>query len=169
MPHCWYVGEQQQLPSPTVEDQSTTAEDPISINYEASTRSHSADQRAAAVAAVASLAASLALTGATLVLDKDKLKEPTTIPLIHFTFESRSRFGAVLCLALIAFLIAAVLAVTAHQRQNDDIANEAKCASNWVAAKKKHARVTASLWFLVVGMGCVSILALLATLAPAPK
>ena len=117
---------------------------------------------------MASLAASLSLAGAAVVLDKDKLRQRSALPLFHIEFESRFWFGVVLCLALALFLMAAIVAVTAHQGQNDDIANEEKCNANWKAAKDKHSRVTASLWLLVGGMAVVLALAFLATIAPPP-
>ena len=74
-----------------------------------------------------------------------------------------------LCLGLAFFLAAAIVAVTAHRQQNGDIANEEKWHENWEAAKDKHDRVNASLWCLVVGMACVTALAVLATIAPTPR
>jgi hypothetical protein len=122
-------------------------------------RARSADQRAAGVAAIASLAASFALAGAALVLDKDKLREP---------FFIRPAFGIVLCIAVAAFIVAAVMAAITHTSQHDDAVDESKSSQNWAAARRKHTHMTRSLWALAVGMFFVLVLSGISIFVPPP-
>jgi hypothetical protein len=68
----------------------------------------SADQRAATLAAVSSIAASLALSGAAIIVDTGKLLSPNWI---------RPAFGTVLIVAVLLFTISAFIAVSGHRQK----------------------------------------------------
>jgi hypothetical protein len=109
----------------------------------------STDQRAATLTAVAALAASLALSGAAIIVDTEKMTSPAWI---------RGFFGVPLVLAVLLFTLAAVVAVTCHQMPR--AGGQAPTTS-----KKKHARVNTSMWLLCGGMACVLLVTAAATLA----
>jgi hypothetical protein len=103
----------------------------------------SADQRATALAAVSSIAASLALSGAAIIVDTGKLMSPSWI---------RPAFGSLLIVAVLMFSLSAFIAVLAHQQKRE------ACKPLVGVSNNKHARVNLSMWFLLVGMLCVLLL-----------
>jgi hypothetical protein len=133
----------------------------------------SADQRATAIAAVASLGASLSPAGAALLLDVQKWKNPSGM---------RTGFGVVLLLSVTCFLIAAFLSLTTHRlmsphrelaspkpsrehsAKQEEQPIEDGLKAGWQAAKDKHDRAVQALWALVAGLLFVWILTLLALL-----
>ena len=142
-----------------------------SLNQPATDEARSADQRATVIAAVASLAASLSPAGATLLLDEGKLIRPLGV---------RIAFGVALLLAVLCFLIAAILALGVHRRKwpprdtvaldgslRDDAevkmhamaaAMEDNFASNWRTAQDKHRGAVLALQFLIAGLAFILVL-----------
>lgn len=116
-------------------------------DHEADIRS--AEQRAATLTAVAALVASLAPSGAAIIVDTEKMTSPAWI---------RGCFGIPLVLAVLLFTLAAVVAVTCHRMPR---AGERAAKTS----EKKHARVNTSMWLLCGGMACVLVLTAAATLA----
>lgn len=127
----------------------------------------SADQRATALAAVASLAATLALSGAAIIIDMDKWR--TAVGIRHL-------FGVVLIAAVVLFSISAFRALRGHGLELDDGAQAQDEADEMDKDKDgkspledlsiaKHRAVHSSMWFLWVGIACVALLTVLAFVA----
>jgi hypothetical protein len=77
------------------------------VNQVQAARVQAADQRATAVAAAASITASLALAGAAIVVDFQKLASPSWI---------RQTFGWILVAAVLCFTLAAAVSASAHRQ-----------------------------------------------------
>jgi hypothetical protein len=129
----------------------------------------SADQRAAILAAVAPLAATLALAGVAVIIDADKWKDQATL---------RHWFGVLLVAALILLTVAALFAVGGHRTPQHVYTWKGwdkKKLPPWNfesselnledQSKAKHAKVHLSMQFLVAGMVAVVVLTLLAVIA----
>jgi hypothetical protein len=106
---------------------------------EAAARVQSADQRAAAMAAIASIAAGLVGSAAAVIVDTGKLVDPTWV---RYGFE----WG--LLLALVSFGLAVLAAARGHRMGSGLPASAAM-------AKTKHDHVTFSMWCLLAAMICV--------------
>jgi hypothetical protein len=109
---------------------------------EAGARARSADQRAAGMAAISSIAASFALSGAAVVVDTGKLIAPSL---------ARYAFEYCLFLALISFVVAAGFAVKGHRKGAGTPASAAM-------AKTKHDHVTKSMVSLLIGMVFIAVM-----------
>jgi hypothetical protein len=99
-----------------------------------------ADHRATALASVATLASTLALTGATVVIDTEKWKSSESI---------RTAFGVLLLIAVALFTGAASAALAGHRKRG---------AASAELSDAKHDKVNLSMWLLLAGM--VFVLAL---------
>jgi hypothetical protein len=148
------------------------------LNQPAADEARSVDQRATAIAAVASLAASLSLAGAALILDADKLTKPAFV---------RLGFGLVLSASVLFFLAAAVASVWVHRQRcplqgliwapdgpasvTDDglfaVATrlEDGITGHWKTVTAKHRGAVVALLFLVAGLVCILLLTVLAVVA----
>jgi hypothetical protein len=82
--------------------------DPMAAVHHANIRS--ADQRAAGLAAVASLAASLALTGTGIIVDTAKMTTPAW---------THKVFGGLMVVGVALFSAAAIVAVTGHRMKQE--------------------------------------------------
>jgi hypothetical protein len=155
----------------TNDDESTddvaNTDDPTKADHDANIRS--ADQRATALTAASSIAVSLALSGAAIIVDTAKLTSPGWI---------RPMFGILLILALCGFTISACIAIVGHQQPREGkpplakapgVANETAPVSNSLmkVSTKKHAKVNLSMWFIFAGMVFVVLLTGLSLLAEA--
>jgi hypothetical protein len=151
-----------------------TNADQKSPDHEANIRS--ADQRATAVVAVATVTASLALAGATIVVDTGKLTQPSGV---------REWLTGLLIGAVAAFTVSALFAAVGHSKRWDPEATEQadttdtswrrrfkkEVADAKQLSKSKHDRVTKSMYGLLVGMLFlvgVTIASYVATGAPPP-
>jgi hypothetical protein len=133
-----------------------------------------ADHRIAAVAASASIAASLSLAGAALVLDYQKLLSPEGV---------RTFFGWILVGALAFFTVAAAAAAFGHNKGGDvrepdgvsaefsesdtnkrAVAVEGRCIKTLEAAQSKHFWTTFAMVGLVLGMVALVVLTVVATI-----
>jgi hypothetical protein len=145
------------------------------INRPAAEESRTADQRASLIAAVASLAASLSLTGATLILDENALDRPSWV---------RWWFGLVLVLSVGLFVLAAILSLRVHLERRPlhedltehDLAHwvtaaadqlERNVRANWATAAAKHRKVVWALGCLIAGLVLVAVLTILAWVSAA--
>jgi hypothetical protein len=114
----------------------------------------SADQRATALAATATITASLALTGASIVVDTAKMSQPTWV---------RPWFSWILVFTVLAFTVAAAVAVNGHRKQWDpNVGPELGQAS---MSKSKHNHVTGSMSCLLAGMVGVLLIAFVSVFA----
>ncbi|MGA5298499.1 hypothetical protein ACPCHT_01150 [Nucisporomicrobium flavum] len=145
------------------------------VNQPAAQESRMADQRAGLIAAVASLAASLSLTGATLILDENALDRPSWV---------RWWFGLVLVLSVTLFVLAAIMSLRVHLERrplredltDHDLAHwvtaaaeqlERDVRANWATAAAKHRKVVWALGCLIAGLVLVAVLTVLAWVSAA--
>jgi hypothetical protein len=132
----------------------------------------SADQRLTAAGAIAALAASMSLAGATLILDYQKLASPPAI---------RAWFGGFLVAALICFTLTGVISTFGHHtgakvRKSNTLraelgakdigtivaAVEERCTATRKLAQHKHVWATLALVLLCLGMLAIVALAITA-------
>ncbi|UQU61681.1 hypothetical protein COUCH_21805 [Couchioplanes caeruleus] len=145
------------------------------VNQPATEESRTADQRAGLIAAVASLAASLSLTGATLILDETALDRPSWV---------RWWFGLILVLSVTLFVLAAIMSLRVHLERRplpDELAGhdlthwvtaaadqlETSVRANWTTAAAKHRKVVWALVCLIAGLVLVAVLTVLAWVSAA--
>jgi hypothetical protein len=136
-----------------------TSASPKTPDHEGNIRS--ADQRATVVAATATIAATLALNGATIIVDTAKLTAPSGIRLL---------FGGALIVSVLFFTGATLAAALGHQKRWETIACE-DSSHQEAMSRIKHKHVSTSMWFLFAGMFFVVLVALFsmfATGAPPP-
>jgi hypothetical protein len=112
-----------------------------------------ADHRATALASVATLASTLALTGATVVIDTEKWNPSESF---------RTLFGVLLVIAVILFTLAAGAALAGHSKRGP---------ATLGMSDDKHKKVNLSMGFLLLGMIFVvalTIVSMLNTGSPTP-
>ena len=123
-------------------------------DHEANIRS--ADQRATALAATATITSTLALAGAAIIVDTGKLTQPTWV---------RPWFSWALFLAVLAFTMAAVIAIHGHHSQLDPCVGSEHPLHPSNLSRSKHNHVTGSMSCLLAGMAFVLLVAFISIFA----
>jgi len=149
--------------------------DPTQIDQEAAACVRSADHRAAALTATGTLAASLALSGAAIVVDTSNSLGSGW---------GRTWFESALIAALALFTLSALAALTGHWRKGGkgtaigirtlfcrepkpNVSIRLRVSPqhlNWQLAQVKHAHVTVALFLLFGGMLAVIVMVVVSTL-----